>query len=58
MFDETNRRKRIGTKVIKVIFKKSKKRAARMEALIFDRYAYSNLGLEEHNMRVEMRKMF
>ena len=78
VFDETNRRSGVGTKLMETILKAAVKSGARMvvletqtfnfkaisfykkhgfEIIGFDRYAYSNRGPEEHNMRVEMGKI-
>ena len=75
VFDQADRRKRVGMKLMEAILGEAIRSGARMavletqtfnykaisfykkngfEIIGFDRYAYSNHGPEEHNMRIEM----
>lgn len=75
VFDSTNRRNGVGSRLMEAILQEAVNSGARMAVLEtqsfnfkaisfykkigfriigFDRYAYSNNGPEEHNMRVEM----
>ena len=75
VFDQADRRKRVGMKLMETILGEAIRSGARMavletqtfnykaisfykkngfEIIGFDRYAYSNHGPEEHNMRIEM----